>query len=282
MSSTLLETQILPGRSGLRFLDAYSGQPIVDGLRCALYRRRDGRLLATGVLTPAGVHHWPDLAASWRSEFVSPPLPPAAGDAEVIVDDRLNRYLPLRLLWPPEPAADSAPIASLTLASAPQRTPPSGAAAVHALLADQAGNPAAWARVVATDRQSRSTVGMSDDGGRLTLYLPFPRPERRSASSPPDSPPAAPTIAALISLRVFHDPQVAREARAAAQRGPRGSDPLIAPRLSGWAAQPEVRALARLGASDPCGPLRLSPDQPSVPVTAGLPPNRSELRLAPL
>ncbi len=114
MSSTLLETQILPGRSGLRFLDAYSGQPIVDGLRCALYRRRDGRLLATGVLTPAGVHHWPDLAASWHSEFVSPPLPPAAGDAEVIVDDRLNRYLPLRLLWPPEATADSAPIASLT------------------------------------------------------------------------------------------------------------------------------------------------------------------------
>ncbi|MEF8700378.1 MAG: hypothetical protein V5B33_13850 [Candidatus Accumulibacter sp. UW20] len=278
MSRVLLETQTLPARSGLRFLDACSGQPIVEGLRCTLYRRRDGRLLASGVLTPAGVHHWPDLAAAWRSEFVSPPLPPSASDAEVLVDDRRNRYLPLRLLWAPEPAADSPPIVNLTLASAPQRQPPSGAAVVHALLADADGIPAAWARVVATDRQSRSTVGMSDDGGRLTLYLPFPRPERRSASSPPDSPPASPTIAATISLRVFHDPRVASEARAAALRGA----PLIAPRLCGWSAQAEVRALAHLGASDLYGPLRLQPDRPSVPVTAGLPPNRSELRLAPL
>jgi hypothetical protein len=55
-----------------------------------------------------------------------------------------------------------------------------------------------------------------------------------------------------------------------------------APLLPNWIAQPEVRALARIGAIDTLGPLRLEPDRPSVPVTEGLPANRSELRLAPL
>ncbi|MBP6708892.1 MAG: hypothetical protein KA223_07005, partial [Candidatus Accumulibacter sp.] len=92
-------------------------------------------------------------------------------------------------------------------------------------------------------------------------------------------PPEAPTMGPTITLRMFHDPDIGAEALAAAAQG---NPFLTAPLLPGWTAQPEVRALARLGATDPFGPLRLEPDRPSVPVTEGLPPNRSELRLTPL
>jgi len=74
-------------------------------------------------------------------------------------------------------------------------------------------------------------------------------------------------------------PQLCAKAVAAAVAGSPGP---TAPFLPGWSAQPEVRALARIGATDAFGPLRLEPDRPSVPVTDGLPPNRSELRLMPL
>ena len=279
MSDALLDRLLLPAQTGLRFLDAYSGRAIIDGLRCTLYRRRDRRALGVGVVTPSGVHHWPELAAPWRHELASPPAPPQTSHSEVIVEDRFDRYLPLRLPWPPEPDSDSEHITSVMLASAPQRNAPSGAGTVHGLLTDESGFPAAWVRVLATDTQSRTTVGMSDDTGRLTLHLPFPRPERRTLKSPPDSPPAAPTMGATITLRMFHDPDIGAEALAAAAQG---NPFLTAPFLPGWTAQPEVRALARLGATDPFGPLRLEPDRPSVPVTEGLPPNRSELRLTPL
>ena len=279
MSEVLLDTLILPAQMGLRFLDAHSQQPIVDGLHCTLFRRRDGRPIGVATATPGGVHHWPDLAAPWRSDLASPPLPPQSSRAEVVVEDRLERFLPVRLAWPTEPDSDSPCLATITLCSAPQRNAPAAAATVHALLATETGAPAAWARVLATDAQSRATTGMSDAAGRLTLHLPFPRPERRVAKSPPDSPPAAPGMGAAITLQIFHDPGVGDEAVAAAAAGSPGP---TAPFLPGWSAQPEVRALARIGATDAFGPLRLEPDRPSVPVTDGLPPNRSELRLMPL
>ncbi|MCM8593849.1 hypothetical protein [Accumulibacter sp.] len=276
MSAVLVESLILPAGIGLRFLDAWSGTTIGDGLSCTLRRRRDGRLLGIARCTPSGIHHWPDLAPLWAERPVSPPQP---GRAEVIVEDRLTRYLPVRLPWPPETDRPGEPIASLMLASAPGRPAPPGAATVFALLADDSGAPAGWARVLACDAQGRTTIGMSDAAGRLALHLPFPRPDRRQPASPPDSPPPPPGVSATITLRVFHDPAVASDALAAAQR--QGlADGL--PSLPDWSAQAEVRALARAGSSDALGPLRLEPDRPAVPVTEGLPSNRSELRLTPL
>lgn len=266
MNARLLDTLVIPAGCGLRFVDAYAGQVIVDGLRCILRRRRDQRQLGISTPTPSGIHHWPGLAAPWRDPATSPPQPPADALAEVLVEDALQRFLPLRLAWPAEPDTSETALSTVRLASAPQRRPPSGAATVHALLADEAG-PAAWARVLASDAQGRSTSGMSDGEGRLTLHLPFPRPERKPPVSPPE---AVLAVSGTITLRVFHDPAIGRAALASG-----------APWLADWLAQPEVRALARTDAADAFGPLRLEPGHPAVAVTEGLPPDRSELRLAP-
>jgi len=308
MSAVLLESLVLQATTGVRFIDAWSGQPITDGLCCTLYRRRDGAVLAREATTPSGVHHWPELSPPWNANDASPPSPPSAALAEVLVEDLLDRFLPLRLEWPPRRDRDDMPLATFTLASAPQRPVPPGAASIHALLVDTTSQPAAWARVLVTDAQGRSTQGGSDAAGRLSLHLPFPRPERRPLTSPPagpaDSPPEPPpTPGAFVTLRVFHDASVGVEAartaaalhaiavgRRAAGRGDSGVLPGAtvahpatgAPLLSAWLAQTEVRALARIGATDILGPMRLEPGRPAVARTQGLSPNRSELRLAPL
>ena len=264
MNARLLDTLAIPAGCGLRFVDAYAGQSIVDGLRCTLRRRRDRRLLGIGTPTPSGIHHWPELASPWRDPASSPP---AAALAEVLIEDSQQRFLPLLLAWPPVPDTPYTTLRTITLCSAPARRAPAGAATVHALLADGTGRPAAWARVLASDAQGHSTLGMSDAGGRLTLHLPFPRPERKAPSSPPEPVLA---VGTTITLRLFHDPAVGSEALAAG-----------APWLPDWNTQPEVRALARTDAADAFGPLRLEPGRPGVPLTEGLPPNRSELRLVP-
>ena len=276
MSAVLVESLVRPVGIGLRFLDAWSGAIIGDGLSCTLRHRRDGRLLGVARCTLSGIHHWPDLAQFWLENPVSPTQP---ARAEVIVEDRLARYLPVRLPWPPAADRPGEPIASMTLASAPGRPAPPGAATVFARLADGSGSPTGWARVLACDAQGRTTIGMSDAAGRLALHLPFPRPDRRQPASPPDSPPLPPGVSATITLRVFHDPAVASDALAAAQR--HGLNDGL-PSLPDWSAQPEVRVLARAGSSDALGPLRLEPDRPAVPITEALPSNRSELRLTPL
>lgn len=267
-----LDTLILPARGGLRFVDACTGLPVVSGLRCRLLRRRDGRLIGLAATTPSGVHHWPDLAAQeWGDAASLPASPLAASVAEVLVEDLLERYLPFRLPWPPTPDAGAPALTTIPLCSTPQRSAPAGTATIHALLTDDAGKAAAWARVLVSDGQSRTTAGMSDAAGRLTLHLPFPRPERKPVSSPPASPPAASTIGASVSLRVFHAVALGIDALASG-----------APSLPDWQNQPEVRALARVGATESFGPLRLLPDRPCVPVSEGLAADRSELRLMPL
>ncbi len=289
MSAVLLESIVLPASTGLCFIDAWSGQPITDGLRCTLYRRRDGAMLAREATTPSGAHHWPDLPPPWSADSTSPLSPPAAALAEVLVEDLFDRFLPLRLEWPPQRDRDDRPLATFTLVSAPQRPVPPGAASIHALLVDAASQPAAWVRVLVTDAQGRSTQGGSDAAGRLSLHLPFPRPERRPLASPPggpaDSPPEPPPApGALVTLRVFYDASVGVEAAATAARlRATVAQPVAgAPLLSAWLAQSEVRALARIDATDALGPVRLEPGRPAVARTQGLPTNHSELRLAPL
>lgn len=269
MATLPIETLALAAGPGLRFVDAWSGQPVSDGLACTLRRKRDGKPLAREAVTASGVHRWPGLRAPWTA---TSPSPPHAALAEVLVEDTLDRFVALRLDWPPAPDTPGGLLATVTLPSAPGRLAPPGAATVAGLLATEDGRSVAWARLQVTDAAARTTEGMSDRAGRFALHLPFPRPERRPAASPPASPPAGPGArpVALATLRVFHDPALAAEA---------GAD---APLARAWLAQPEVRALGGLDPLETLGPIALEPGQPAVPRTGGLPPDHSELRLAPL
>ena len=321
MIATPLETVVLRSAVGLCFVDAWSGQPVLDGLRCTLWRKRDGQPLAREAVTPGGVHHWPALRAPWNAADLPPALsPPEASPpaplAEVLVEDLFARFLSLRFDWPPLADNIGGALATITLASAPQRSAPPGSASLAGLLIDAGGLPAAWARLLATDAAGRSTEGMSDAAGRFALHVAFPRPERKPLAGAPSSPPPGPPLAnppdapanpaAPVTLRVFHDSAVASEAarvaaavnaisRARRALGRTGADATGATQLDGvalpaagaphaalWRAQHEVRALARIATADVLGPLRLEPGRPAVPRTEGLPPNRSELRLAPL
>jgi hypothetical protein len=46
-----------PAGRGVLAIDAGSGQPVTDGLRLTLLRRRDGRPLAVATSGPSGIHH---------------------------------------------------------------------------------------------------------------------------------------------------------------------------------------------------------------------------------
>jgi hypothetical protein len=243
----------------LAFVDVATGAPILDGLSCNLVLRRDGQLLGRARATPSGVHHWPELAARWRQA--------APGQADVFVRDDAGRFLPLSLPWP-LPAAPAGQVTGITtrgatrllqveLFSAPGRAAPPGQASIHGLLtwqADEATVP--WAHVRFVDGAGRMVDGASDAYGRLTLHLPRPRPDK--AGSPPE--PAA-------QLRVF---------AGAAMVG------LAVPDALGFAAQPEVRALASSGQDDAYVPAPFQTGEPLILTTAGLPSLLRQLRLKPL
>ncbi len=278
MSAVPLEILNLPTFAGLRLLDAWSGLPVPSGLGASLRRKRDGAVLGRAVASLSGVHHWPELAESWRS---LPSISPAPAPlAEVWVDDLAGRFLPVRVDWPLVPSQPDFAITDIMLVSTPQRPTPVGAASVVALLTREDGSPAAFARVVVTDAQGRSTAGMSDGRGRLALHFPFPRPERRPGAASPASPALSqtPALTASLSLAVFHDPSVAAEAHGAARRF--GGFSPLAPLLDAWAVQRPVLALAELNAVTPFQ-LRIESGKPCVLRTQGLPPDRSELRLVP-
>lgn len=271
MNLVVLDRVRLSAGAALQFIDAASGEPVREGLRCELRALADGARIAISARTASGVHHWPGLAARWLAR----PSPVQPARAELLVSDTHARFLPLRLDWPPPAGPGDAP-GSVLLCSAPGRTAPAGAATLHALLADGAGRPAAWARVVLATADGRSVPGMSDAQGRLTLHLPFPRPERRAgAGSPPASPPGSPPSAppwpvATVTLAFHHAHGVAHEASTSG-----------APRLALWTAQPECRALAHVDGTS-LGPQRVAAAEPLVLRTEGDPSRSSDLRLVPL
>ncbi len=243
----------------LAFVDVATGMPILDGLSCRLVLRRDGRLLGQARVTPSGVHHWPDLPPRWHE--------PAPVQADVFVRDDQGRFLPLSLPWP-LPAAPAGQVTGITvrgsarllqveLLSAPGRLAPPGLASLHGLLIWQPDEGAVpWARVRFVDGAGHMIDGASDAHGRLTLHLPRPRPDK--AGSPPE--PAA-------QLRVFAGADMVGRA---------------VPDVLGFAAQPEVRALASVGLDDAYVPPAFQAGEPLILATAGLPSVLRELRLKPL
>ncbi|MFG6464855.1 hypothetical protein ACG04Q_25000 [Roseateles sp. DXS20W] len=269
MVATLLapprDELVLPAGDGLLFVDAANGEVVTGGLRCRLVQRRDGRLLGVARSTPGGAHHWPDLADRWRT------APAAPVQADVVVSDELQRFLPLSLPWP-LPAAPAGQVVAGTLLqgqrllrvnllSAPGRPAPPGLASVYGLLAWQLdGAPAAWARVSYLTGDGRVVDGATDADGRLALHLPRPRPDR------PGSPPGP-----AAQLRVFADRALAAASAA-----------LAAPDVLAFAAQPEVSALADVGAATAYAPPAFITGEPLILASLGLPPAQRELRLVPI
>ena len=266
MAALLRDELMLPASTGISFIDAATGQAVRDGLQCTLLRRRDGAALARASTTPSGVHHWPGLDSRWAAPD---PLLPALADLRVY--DLFERFLPLSLAWP-IPAAIVATqiggvrLAHVSLLSAPQRLAPPGFASVFAQLIwqDAAGltSPAAWARVMLTDLQGRVSLGSCDAQGCLAVHLPLARPQLD---------PLTKAAFAVVAVKLFLDPGLALSARR-----------LSAPDVLAWAAQTEVRALARADEATALNSLRLEVGRAAVPVTEGLLPRRSELRLVAL
>ena len=268
MSATLdllRDDWVLPASAGLLFIDAATGQPLQDGLHCELLLRRNRASLGRAARSLSGVHHWPELDARWR-DALPPPL------ADVRVTDALGRFLPLAVAWPLPASLGGERVGAqrlvrLPLMSAPARAAPPGLASVTALLVWHATQqPAAWARVMLTDAAGRISLGGCDAAGLLALHLALPRPQRPALNPPPPG-----VVTATVSLRVFFDPDLAT-----------ATERLAAPDALAFSNQPEVRALARADPTSVLDSLRLEVGHPAVPITAGLVPALSELRLVPL
>ncbi len=253
-----LDRPRLPVGEALVFVDLASGDLITTGLRCSLVQRGGGRLLGRSVVTPSGLHVWPDLPVRWRR-------PQEAVCADVLVRDELQRFQPLSLPWP-LPARPVGQILSdrvlggmrlmrVGLLSAPTRRPPPGVCSVYGLLSWQAnGEPVAWARVCLTDDEGRVHEGASDAEGRLALHL------SRSRTGG----------AAAAALQVFADPGFG-----AASTG------LGAPDVLAFADQPAAVALADVAGQTAFVPGLLAAHEPLILASQGLPPAHRELRLVP-
>lgn len=253
-----LDRPRLPVGEALVFVDLASGDLITTGLRCSLVQRCGGRLLGRSVVTPSGLHVWPDLTERWR-------WPPEGICADVLVRDELQRFQPLSLPWP-LPARPVGQILSdrvlggmrlmrVGLLSAPTRRPPPGVRSVYGLLTWQGdAEPVAWARVCLTDDEGRMHEGASDAEGRLALHLPR----------------SCPGKAAAVALQVFADP-----ALGAASMG------LGAPDVLAFADQPAAVALADVDGQAAFVPGLVAAHEPLILSSNGLPPAHRELRLVP-
>lgn len=253
---TLQRTR-LPVGEALVFVDLASGDLVTTGLRCCLVQRGGGRLLGRSVVTPSGLHVWPDLPQRWRQPQEGP-------CADVLVRDELQRFQPLSLPWP-LPARPVGQILGdrvvggmrlmrVGLFTSPTRRPPPGVCSVYGLLTWQVdGEPAAWARVRLIDGEGRAHQGASDAEGRLALLLRPPCPGRGAAA-----------------LQVFAD-----RALGAASIG------LGAPDVLAFADQPAAAALAEVGGPAAYVPGPLAAGEPLILASRGLPPAHRELRLVP-
>ncbi len=248
----------LPVGEALVFIDLATGDLVTTGLRCCLVQRGGGRLLGRSVVTPSGLHVWPDLPERWRR-------PEEAVCADVLVRDELQRFQPVSLPWPlparpvgqilSDRVLDGLRLMRVGLLSAPTRRPPPGVFSVYGLLTWQGdGEPAAWARVCLIDGEGRVHEGASDAEGRLALHLAPPRQGSVGTAA----------------LRVFAD-----RALDAASMG------LGAPDMLAFADQRAVIALANVEEKTAFVPGAMAAHEPLILASQGLPPAHRELRLAP-
>lgn len=246
---------------GIMFWDTAAGRPVTGGLLVrgrllnaarteAVGREHVARLTRSGVYAFFGLH--PDerrLPPVEQRPGVTPTIAPLAARRAVInVTDLERRFLPAsfevalplrgafrgRGVWLARPLMLPAPAAGdergVGLWSAPTRQAPAGLTVLTASLALGGAAeppPAPYALVrVEDDRGRLLAAGLADEGGALTLPLPYP-----AIPDPPGDDPAPPLGSQVFALTV-------RVAYGAAQPRLPGGD---APNLVDLLGQPPAR-----------------------------------------
>lgn len=171
---------------GLRLADAVTGLPVREGLRAWASPVADERTRVAGELGPSGQIVWSRLpgVSAWQQDRAAPQTRRFC----VEVEDRLDRYLPVRLevdapcaglltrVW----GARKERRALVPMAHQPGGPPLEGHASVYAELWDPgAGAPAAWSLLsvrAGTGERAVTSWGLADGRGRVRVLLPWPEP----------------------------------------------------------------------------------------------------------
>jgi hypothetical protein len=250
---------------GLRFVDAAFDQPVADGLVVTLWpatrpsRRLNAASSGSGTWV---VHDAPGLAAFAHGDgsAASWAAAPSPSPWVVNVADALGRFLPARFpvglpaRWPfdwtcpasPPPSPPAAPWLGrpVPLYSSPTRTVAGPVGVIRAQLWDlDASAPAAWAVMDAT-AGGRTTRGLADESGRLTILLPYPEDDAITggdaldASGSPIPGPSGPLSAHswTVVLTASHQP---------------GPPPAEVPALCPTLTQPPARLWVDAGRTTP-------------------------------
>lgn len=207
---------------GLRFADAGTHAPVLEGLRAQAWAGEFADRKIDAVRTPGGIlafHGLPGLRSLENSSAQDPWNPlPETRKFRLEVTDELARFLPCRfdVEAPARGLAHFAGAGSppwsedgaVPLFSVPSRRAPSLAVVRAELLELASGNPAAWAFVEAVYQSGgvqHIVRGLSDERGCLALMFPFPEGQARGfgGSSPPSGP-ALPPQQWTLSLHFFH------------------------------------------------------------------------------
>lgn len=203
----VIERLTLLAPLGVRFVDAATGEIVLDGLAASAYPLGHPDSSIPAFANMSGVYAWRGLpgmrqvehgagdAAFWQN-------PPAKRTFTVQVIDLAQRFLPCSFAveapvkgiftWPCGAASPPTPPLGVPLYSAPGRGAPAGMAVVRASLWDTtAQKAAAWAVAEVYSDGLLLASGMADNRGELALLFPYPEPQQFAPASPPDSPPSA-------------------------------------------------------------------------------------------
>jgi hypothetical protein len=207
----VLDRVVRPAPIGLRFRDVATGGFVGEGLRVTVTSVRNPARTATLDVNGKAVwyaHRFPGFSDTELAN--SPDWETLRQPCLVEVDDRLGRFLPLRIIldlphrglidWPgwgdlPQDllvplANDASPPAispdALPLFSSAGRIAPMPLAEIRCQLLRDDGGPAAWALLTATHAGLVRAIGQADAEGRAVLFFAYPeRPRPSLATSPP-------------------------------------------------------------------------------------------------
>lgn len=214
MEVTRLETIVRRAPLGLQFLDLARGVPVTDGIEVRAWPVADTGPGYPAVRSPlSGIYGFRSLpgfrpfetgerpASDWCDPAESSPLADTEPNFVVVVEDRLQRFLPqaLRLCLPRERLME------VPLFSAAARAPLPGLAVIRGELWDRLHDrPAGWAMVTASTDDAATYVGLADARGMVTLFVPYASALPPLQGSPPHG--AGDQLTWPLVVQVFYQP----------------------------------------------------------------------------